>query len=110
MFGGDYLKNIDDYDRKILLERIPFLPEAVILESGLSKIKEDRVLLGMDLGDGLVPVISLAQVMRQEEAVAGEEILFLSQNPEWYKDASLRQEACERLEKILEENRTALND
>ncbi len=108
IFGGDYLKNIDDYDRKILLERIPFLPEAVILESGLSKIKEDRVLLEMDLGDGLVPVISLAQVMRQEEVVTGEEILFLSQNPEWYKDAALRQEAGERLEKILEENRNTL--
>lgn len=108
VFGGDYLKNIDDYDRKILLERIPFLPEAVIVESGLSKIKEDRVLLEMDLGDGLVPVISLAQVMRQDEVVTGEEILFLSQNPEWYKDAALRQEAGERLEKILEENRNTL--
>lgn len=108
VFGGDYLKDISDYDRKILLERIPFLPGAVILESGLSKIKEDRVLREMDFDDGLVPVISLAQVMRQEEVMTGEEVLFLSQNPEWYKDASVRQEACQRLERALEECRSGL--
>lgn len=108
VFGGDYLKDASDYDRKILLERIPFLPGAVILESGLSKIKEDRVLREMDFDDGLVPVVSLAQVMRQEEVVAGEEVLFLSQNPEWYKDASVRREACQRLERALEESRSGL--
>ena len=32
----------------------------------------------------------------------------MSQNPAWYKDAALRQEAGERLEKILEENRNTL--
>lgn len=108
VFGGDYLKDAGDYDRKILLERIPFLPGAVILESSLSKIKEDRVLREMDFDDGFVPVISLAQVMRQEEVVAGEEVLFLSQNPEWYKDASVRREACQRLEQALAESRRGL--
>ena len=108
VFGGDYLKDVSDYDRKILLERIPFLPEAIIVESGLSKIKEDRVLSEMDLGDGLVPIISLAQVMRQEEVIAGPEIIFLSKNPEWYMNAASRQEALERLEKALKEAQTAL--
>lgn len=108
VFGGDYLKDVSDYDRKILLERIPFLPEAIIVESGLSKIKEDRVLSEMDLGDGLVPIISLAQVMRQEDVIVGPEIIFLSQNPEWYMNAASRQEALERLEKALKETQTAL--
>lgn len=108
VFGGDYLKDISDYDRKILLERIPFLPVAVIVESGLAKVKEDRVLFEMDLGDGLVPVISLAQVMRQEEAVAKEDVIFLSQNPEWYMNGNSRQEACERLEKVLARTKTVL--
>ena len=108
VFGGDYLKDVSDYDKKILLERIPFLPDAVIIESGLSKIREDWVLTKMDLRDGLVPVISLAMVMRQEEAVKSGELIFLSHNPEWYTDGASRQEACERMERALAEARKTL--
>lgn len=108
VFGGDYLKEINDYDRKILLARIPFLPESVIVESGLSEIKEDRILLEKDFGDVIVPIISLAQVMRQEEVVRDSEVLFLSKNPEWYMDENVRQEACEALEKQLEKSREML--
>lgn len=103
IFGGDYLKEIGDYDRKILLGRMPFLPESVILESGLSEIKEDRVLLEKDLGDTVVPVISLAQVMQQEEILRSSEVLFLSKNPEWYMDENVRQAGCDQLKKQLEE-------
>lgn len=108
VFGSDYLKDASDYERRILLKRIPFLPESIILESGLSEIKDDRVLLEKDLGDTIVPIISLAQVLRQEEIVVGSEVLFLSKNPDWYMDASVRQNGCEVLEKQLMEAESAL--
>ena len=61
MFGGDYLKDLTDYDRQILLKRIPFLPESIILESGMTQIMEDRVLIEKDLGETIVPILSQLQ-------------------------------------------------
>lgn len=103
VFGGDYLKEVSDYDRQILLKRIPFLPEAVILENGMSEIKADAVLLAMDLEGAIVPILSLAQVLRQEDVTGEGEVLFLTQNPEWYTDAERRADACEQLEKQKKE-------
>ena len=108
VFGGDYLKDVSDYDRRILLERIPFLPESVILESGMSELREDRVLLEKDFGDGVVPVIRLNPVLEQAETVSGKDVLFLSKNPELYLDEKAREEVCRKTEKAVEEVRTAL--
>lgn len=108
VFGGDYLKEVSDYDRRILLERIPFLPESVILESGMAGLREDRVLLEKDFGEGIVPVISLSQVLEQKEAVLGKDVLFLSKNPDLYINTEVREELCRKVEKDLEEVRTAL--
>ena len=108
VFGGDYLKDLSDYDRQILLKRIPFLPEAVILESGMSVIKEDRVLLEKDLGETIVPIISLATVLQQEDVMNVSDVVFLSKNPEWYMNAQARQEGYENLTKQQEELEKAL--
>ena len=103
IFGGDYLKEVSDYDRDILIERMPFLPEAVIVESGLADIRGDAVLMQMDTGDRVIPVVSLPQVMRQEEVIVSPEILFLSGNPELYKNPSARQEMCDGIQNKLEQ-------
>lgn len=103
VFGGDYLKEVSDYDRRILLERIPFLPEAVILESGMTGLREDRVLLEKDFGDGVVPVISLNQVLEQKEVLSGENVLFLSKDPDLFFNEETRENTCRQIEKFLEE-------
>lgn len=108
VFGSDYLKDLSDYDRQVLLKRIPFLPESIILESGIAQIREDRVLLEKDLGETVVPIISLARVMQQEEVVQSSDILFLSKNPEWYMDADVRQAGYDMLSKQMAELETTL--
>lgn len=102
VFGGDYLKDLNDYDRQILLNRIPFLPGAIILESGMAKIKEDRVLFEKDFGDGLVPVITLSSVLQQENVTENTNVIFLSKNPELYQSPEVRQKAMDALVKQLE--------
>ena len=108
VFGGDYLKDLSDYDRQILLNRIPFLPESVIVESGMSQIKEDRVLLEKDLGDVIVPVIALSQVLKQEGVAENQDVMFLSKNPELYMDPEVRKHTYEQLSRQLETMETAL--
>ena len=103
VFGGDYLKDLSDYDRQILLKRIPFLPESVILESGMATLKEDRVLLEKDLGETIVPIVSLSTVLQQEEVLNRSDILFLSKNPAWYMDDQERQKGYEALSRQMEE-------
>ena len=108
VFGGDYLKDLNDYDRQILLRRIPFLPEAIILESGMSQLKEDRVLLEKDLGDVIVPVIALSQVLQQEGVAENQDVMFLSKNPELYMNPDVRKTTYEQLCGQLETLETAL--
>ena len=57
----------------------------------------------MDTGDRVIPVVSLPQVMRQEEVIVSQEILFLSGNPELYKNPSARQEMCDGIQNKLEQ-------
>ena len=108
VFGGDYLKDLNDYDRQILLSRIPFLPEAIILESGMSQLKEDRVLLEKDFGDVIVPVIALSQVLQQEGVAENQDVMFLSKNPELYMNPDVRRTTYEQLCGQLETLETAL--
>lgn len=109
IFGGDYLKDISDEEKKYLLERLPFLPESVILESGMTTVKEDRVLLEKDLGGSVVPVISLNQVISQDTETPDKDVLFLSRDMALYVDPDSRKRAEELLEKMLKESRTALD-
>lgn len=108
VFGGDYLKEVSDYDRQILLKHIPFLPESIILENGLSEIKADSVLRAMDLKGAIVPILSLAQLLQQDKLTGDGEVLFLSQDSELYMDASKREAGCESLEKQQKELETLL--
>ena len=80
-----------------------FLPEAVILESGMTGLREDRVLLEKDFGDGVVPVISLNQVLEQKEVLSGENVLFLSKDPDLFFNEETRENTCRQIEKFLEE-------
>ena len=108
VFGGDYLKDLSDYDRQILLSRMPFLPEAVIVEGGMAQIKEDHVLLEKDLGDVIVPVIALSQVLKQEGVAENQDVMFLSKNPELYMNPEVRKHTYEQLSRHLEALETAL--
>ena len=103
VFGGDYLFDIDDYDRKVLLERLPFLPESVIVEEGMKEIREDTVLRSRNFGDVVIPVLSLNQVLSQESVVDEKNVLFLSNNLELYKEPEIRKQACEEIREKIEE-------
>ena len=109
VFGGDYMKDLSDYDRQILLKRIPFLPESIILESGMSAIREDRLLFEKDLGETIVPILSLASVLQQEEFIQSQDVVFLSKNPEWYMNEEARQSSYEQLSKQVNELEMTLN-
>lgn len=107
VFGADYLKDISDSERRGLLERFPFLPESVIIESGMTALRSDKVLQGKDLGNIIVPIIGLNQVLSGETEY-GRDVLFLSGSQELFMDGSLRETICKSMEKSLEEEYESL--
>ena len=103
VFGSDYLKDANDYDREVLLKQMPFLPAAVVVKEGIRKLREDKVLMGKDFGDGTVPVIGLDTLMSQSTVLDGEKVLFLSKDPKLFTDGARREERKKTLEKRRED-------
>lgn len=103
VFGSDYLKDAGDYDRNVLLKQMPFLPCAIIVKEGIRKLREDRVFIEKDFGDGTVPVIGLDTVMSQASVLDGEKVLFISRDPKIFTESARREERKAALEKQIQD-------
>ncbi len=108
MAGCDYISGLPKEQRRELLERIPWLPCAIIVRDGFSQVAGDHVLLEKELGENIYPIIGLDRVLGSEAALKEEHVLFLTKNKKLFYDESAVQarkaalkEEQEQLERAL---------
>lgn len=75
VYGAQYLQEAEETERCGLLERIPFLPYAVILKDGFSKVAADVLLKEKDFGEHAIPVLSLEVLLSEDEPADRNKVL-----------------------------------
>lgn len=108
VYGAQYLQEAEETERCGLLERIPFLPYAVILKDGFSKVAADVLLKEKDFGEHAIPVLSLEVLLSEDEPADRNKVLFAGKGSSFYLDEKMRRKICaqsreqvEELEKLL---------
>lgn len=113
MLGCDYIAGLEQGQRQELLERIPYLPCAVIVQEGFSKLAKDHTLAAKEFGENLYPIIGLDMVLGSEAAPREEHVLFLTKNKMLFYDeaeVTRRRAALEAQLKVLEKELGRLED
>lgn len=82
--GYEYLRKKESSQKEFLLERYPMLPYAVVTSADLQAIAED-VHLRKTCREGLVPVISLNALEREQELVNEQTMIFAGQTADGEK-------------------------
>ncbi len=103
VYGAQYLQETEEAERRILLERIPFLPYAVILKDGFAKVAADILLKEKDFGEHAIPVIGLEVLLSEDEPADKNKVLFAGKGSSFYLDENMRKKICEQSRRQLEE-------
>lgn len=103
VYGAQYLQEAEETERCRLLERIPFLPYAVILKDGFAKVAADALLKEKDFGEHAIPVISLEVLLSEDEPADKNKVLFAGKGSSFYLDDNMRKKICaQSCEQLLE--------
>lgn len=86
ILGSDYLAGLKPQERQELLERIPYLPCAIIVQEGFSQIREDHILESGDYGENVYPIIGLDMVLGDNVYDKDAHVLFLTKNKALFYD------------------------
>lgn len=121
VLGSDYLCGLEPDGRQALLERMPYLPYSVIVQSDFSKIRADHMLAEKEFGDFAYPVIGLDAVL--SDALEAEEghIFYITKDKALFydeaavlrkKDALTRETAAfeKELERLRDNEATYMAD
>ena len=103
VYGAQYLQDTDETERRGLLERMPFLPYAVILKDGFVKVAEDALLKEKDFGEHAIPVLSLETLLSEDAPVEKSKLLFAGKGSSFYLDEKMRLKVCAQSREQLEE-------
>ncbi len=91
ILGSDYLSGLEGKERRRLLEEIPYLPCAIIVQDGFSRIREDHILAEGDYGENVYPIIGLDTVLGENLKDTQGHVLFLTKNKAlFYDDGAVR--------------------
>lgn len=106
--GSDYLGGLEIKDRREVLERFPYLPCAVVVQNGFSKLAKDPD-LALEISDeDLYPIIALDKILGNDEIDKTDRILFLTKNKVLFYDKDAAAKEKQRLEERLDQCRKAL--
>ena len=86
ILGCDYIAGLKVQQRKELLERLPYLPCAVIVQDGFSKLAKDHVLAAKEFGENIYPVVGLDMVLGSDAVSKEDHVLFLTKNKALFYD------------------------
>ena len=103
VYGAQYLQEAEETERCGLLERIPFLPYAVILKDGFSKVAADVLLKEKDFGEHAIPVLSLEVLLSEDEPADRNKVLFAGKGSSFYLDEKMRRKICAQSREQVEE-------
>ena len=106
MCGSEYLKAADEERRGEVLERLPFLPYAVIVSEGFASLAGDTHFLEKYFADFTTPIVSMQTVESGENICGG--ILFTGDKRRLYVDEKAVSEEKEKIQKQISEEASAL--
>lgn len=101
--GNDYLKDIDSGKKQEMLERLPFLPYAVIVTDSFGTVLKDEAFKEKYFGDFTIPVISIQAVESDEKRLTDEQMLFTGCHKELYLDDEALLKEIEKTENDIAE-------
>lgn len=101
--GNDYLKDLDSVKKQEMLERLPFLPYAVIVADGFGSVLKDEVFKEKYFGDFTIPVISIHAVESDEKRLTDEQMLFTGCHKALYLDNEALLKEIEKTENDIAE-------
>lgn len=113
ILGSDYLCGLERGERQALLERMPYLPYSVIVQSDFYEIRDDHMLGQTEFGDFAYPVIGLDAVLSDALAPENGHMFFLTKDKALFYDSSAvlrRREALEKQTAALEKELARLED
>lgn len=113
ILGSDYLCGLERGERQALLERMPYLPYSVIVQSDFSEIRDDHMLGQTEFGDFAYPVIGLDAVLSDALVPENGHMFFVTKDKALFYDSSAvlrRREALEKQTAALEKELARLKD
>lgn len=101
--GVEYLMSCTKQQRRRLLEQVPYLSGAILVDDHLLEISVDARLQQMDLNGQLIPLLSRELLKKEPEKLSVQDVTFLVEEPGVLYDKQKLEEAIKRLRSSLEE-------
>ncbi len=99
--GCEYLMSLACENRKELLEKLPYLPYAVIVTAHLLELSMDEKLCTMKLDGRIVPFVEMQSL--EKEFVMDDKVFFAIGDNRLFYDEEIMEEEAERLKNQIEE-------
>ena len=105
-YGAEYLKNLDEFNQGLVLERFPALPYSLVVEKHFEKIQGDLHMGEPAFSEYPVLVVSKEALEQQEDELHVAGLCFVTRIGEMYLDA----EKCQREKASVEAAALQLSD
>lgn len=103
MFGGDYLMTLEPGMRAAILEKVPYLPYGIVVESHFLDITMDEKLLNMDLDGCMVPFVEKSTLEKLPQDLGVSKVYFVMKDNKVFYDKEALGEAVRESERRQQE-------
>ncbi len=108
IYGAEYLAELEADTKRLLLEKMPYLPGAILTDGDIEVMANDPELYNIDLSGAVIPVISLIDVMEAKADESISNVLFVTNSHLYDEDGDTKEMMIKDLQKQLENGKKEL--